>query len=128
MKKFSFSIFMLGLAMSAVAQPLDRSVRPKPGPAPTITLGKTESFTLSNGLRVFVVENHKLPTIAASIQFDIKPELEKDMTGYRSMMSDLLTSGTKTRSNDKLNAEIDYMGASIRASDESISGGALKKY
>jgi len=55
---------------------LDRSIRPKAGPAPEIKLGKTEQFTLANGLKVFVVENHKLPTIDISIQFDTKPALE----------------------------------------------------
>jgi zinc protease len=127
MKKLSLFILMSGMAVSAFSQ-LDRSKRPQPGPAPEVKLGKTESFTLANGLRVFVVENHKLPTISASIQLDVKPELEKDMAGYAAMFSELLTSGTKTRSNDKLNEEIDLMGASIRASARSVVGNSLKKY
>lgn len=127
MKKLSLVIATLSMSLAAVAQ-LDRSVRPKPGPAPEIKLGKTESFTLPNGLRVYVVENHKLPTIACSIQLDVKPALEGDMAGYRDMMSELLLTGTKTRSNDKLNEEIDFIGASIRVSDEGMSGSGLKKY
>jgi len=128
MKKITLSILTVALAFMANAQTLDRSVRPKPGPAPEIKLGKTESFTLPNGLKVFVVENHKLPTVAASIQLDIRPELEGAMAGYRDMMSELLTSGTKTRSNDQLNKEIDFIGASINASDEGISASGLKKH
>lgn len=128
MKKLIFSILTGALVLSASAQTLDRSARPKPGPAPEIKLGKTESFTLANGLKVFVVENHKLPTIAASIQLDIRPELEGDMTGYRDMMSELLVSGTKTRSNDQLNKEIDFIGASINASDDGINANGLKKH
>lgn len=128
MKKITLSILTIALALSAGAQSFDRSVRPKPGPAPEIKLGKTESFTLPNGLRVFVVENHKLPTIAVSIQLDIKPALEGDMTGYRQLMSDMLTSGTKTRSNEKLNEEIDFIGADINASDEGLFGSSLTKH
>lgn len=128
MKKISLSILALAFALSANAQKLDRSIRPKPGPAPEIKLGKSESFTLPNGLKVFVVENHKLPTIAASIQLDIRPELEGDMAGYKDMMSELLTSGTKTRSKDQLNEEIDFIGASINASHEGLSARGLKKY
>ncbi|MBS1588480.1 MAG: insulinase family protein [Bacteroidetes bacterium] len=128
MKKRTLSILSIALAISATAQPLDRSIRPKPGPAPEIKLGKTESFTLPNGLKVFVVENHKLPTISASIQLDIQPALQGDMTGYRDMMSELLLSGTKTRSNDKLNQEIDFIGATINASDEGLSAKGMKKY
>lgn len=129
MKKLALSILSLALLTTAAsAQKLDRSIKPKPGPAPEIKLGKTESFTLPNGLRVFVVENHKLPTVAYSIQLDVKPELEGDMTGYREMMSELLTSGTKTRSNDQLNKEIDYIGVNISASAESVFGSGLKKH
>jgi predicted Zn-dependent peptidase len=113
---------------TAWGQKLDRSVRPKPGPAPKISLGKTEDFTLPNGMRVFVVENHKLPTVTYSIEFAIKPELEGNMAGYKAMMSDLLTSGTKTRSNEKLNSEIDYIGARIAADHESMYGSSLKKH
>ncbi len=128
MKKIILSILTIALATGAWAQELDRSVRPKPGPAPIIKLGETKSFTLDNGLKVFVVENHKLPTVSMDIQFDIKPELEGDMTGFHDMMSELLTSGTKTRSNDEFNKQIDFIGASIRASADEISAGGLKKH
>lgn len=127
MKKIIVSIFTLTLASVCWAQ-LDRSIKPKPGPAPEIKLGKTESFTLANGMKVFVVENHKLPTISCNIELDIKPELEGDMAGYRDMMSELLLSGTATRSKDKLNAEIDQMGVSISVSNDGLNGSGLKKY
>jgi len=128
MKKIAFSIISLALVSTSWAQPLDRSIRPQPGPAPEIKLGKTESFTLANGLKVFVVENHKLPTISCSIQLDVRPELEGENAGYRDMMSELLLTGTKNRSKDKLNEEIDFIGARINASDEGMSGSGLKKY
>ncbi len=127
MKKITLSILALALCSASWGQ-ISRSMKPKPGPAPEIKLGKSESFTLANGMKVFVVENHKLPTIAVSIELDIKPELQGNMAGYRDMMSELLMAGTKTRSKDKLNAEIDQMGASINISDEGIAGGGLKKY
>ena len=46
---------------------LDRSIRPKAGPAPTININKPQSFVLKNGLKVLVVENHKLPKVTASL-------------------------------------------------------------
>lgn len=128
MKKVTLSVFAFAVALSVQAQPVNRSIRPKPGPAPEISLGKTESFTLPNGMKVFVVENHKLPTIECSIQLDIKPALEGEMTGYRDMMSELLMAGTTTRSKDKLNGEIDQMGADISVSSDEIGGSGLKKY
>ena len=128
MKKTSLCILGLAMVVAATAQPLNRSIKPKPGPAPEIQLGKTDNFTLPNGMKVFVVENHKLPVVTCSIQFDVKPELEGDMAGYQDMMSELLLAGTKTRSKDKLNGEIDFLGARINATSNSLSGYGLKKY
>lgn len=128
MKKLTLSILSIAIAISASAQKLDRSVRPKAGPAPEVKLGDAQSFTLPNGLRVFVVEKHKLPVISCSIQLDIRPELEGNAAGYRSMMSELLTSGTTHRSNEELNKQIDYIGANISASDEGIYASSLKKH
>lgn len=128
MKKVTITLLALSLSAGLWAQKVDRSIKPKPGPAPEIKLGKTESFTLPNGLKVYVVENHKLPVVAYSIQLDVKPELEGNMAGYRNMMSELLLSGTKTRSKDALNAEIDNMGADLDVSSNGIAASGLKKY
>jgi predicted Zn-dependent peptidase len=128
MRQVTLTIYTIAIAITASAQKLDRSIKPQPGPAPEIKLGKSESFTLPNGLRVFVVENHKLPVVAYNIQFDIKPELEGNATGYREMMSELLLAGTNSRSKDKLNAEIDKMGANFNVSSEGINASGLKKY
>ena len=128
MKKITLSILALAMVGASYAQPVNRSIKPKPGPAPEITLGKTESFTLANGMRVFVVENHKLPSFSCSIQLDVKPELEGDMAGFTEMMSELLMTGTTSRSKDKLNAEIDQMGAGLYVSSESMQAMGLKKY
>ena len=43
---------------------IDRSSAPKPGKAPEINIGSPASFVLENGLKVFVVENHKLPKVS----------------------------------------------------------------
>ena len=107
---------------------LDRSIRPKAGPAPEIKLGKTEQFTLANGLKVFVVENHKLPTIDISIQFDTKPALEGKAAGLAQITGELMTSGTKTKSKDELSIAIDNIGAEVNASTSAISAGSLKKH
>lgn len=128
MKKVTLSIFAFAVALSVHGQTVDRSKRPQPGPAPEISLGKTESFTLANGMKVFIVENHKLPTIECSIQLDIQPEVEGKMAGFQDMMSELLLSGTTNRGKDKLNSEIDQMGVDISVSSEALNGSGLKKY
>ena len=127
MKKYSFAVIALALTITTNAQTLDRTMRPKAGPPPKIELGKSESFTLPNGMRVFVVENHKVPIVSANIELDIKPELQGDMAGFHDIVGELLTSGTKTRSKDVLDLAIDNIGASIRADEASMFGSSLKK-
>ena len=60
MKKTYILLAILFTVLAAQAQ-VDRTVMPKPGPAPEINLNDPESFQLNNGLKVMVVENHKLP-------------------------------------------------------------------
>jgi predicted Zn-dependent peptidase len=128
MKKYFIAIIGAALlATAAQAQTLDRSIRPKPGPAPKIELGKTESFTLPNGLRVFVVENHKVPLVSVSLQLDIRPELQGSMAGFHDIVGELITSGTKSRSKDQLDLAIDNIGATIRADEESMFGTCLTR-
>ena len=62
MKTKILIISLILLTMNLHAQ-IDRSVRPKPGPAPEIKLGDYQSFEMENGLKVFVIENNKLPKI-----------------------------------------------------------------
>ena len=112
---------------AAPARPLDRSVRPAPAPAPTIKLGEIQSFQLPNGLKVYLVENHKAPTVAYSIALDIRPALEGDAAGLSNVTGELLTSGTKNRTKDQLDNDIDFIGATLNASADGIYGAALKK-
>jgi len=128
MKKIFFSIIALSAFASLEAQTLDRSIRPKAGPAPEIKLGEAESFTMPNGLKVFVVENHKLPVVSYSIQLDIRPEPEGDKSGMSGMVAELITSGTKSRDKDKFNEETDAIAAYIGASNSGIFGQSLKKH
>jgi zinc protease len=128
MKKIFFSIFALSLFTAVHAQKLDRSIRPVAGPAPEIKLGDAESFTLPNGLKVFVVENHKLPAVTYSIQLDVRPQPEGNKSGMNGMVGELVTSGTKTRNKDKFDEETDFISASIGASSQSIFGHSLTKY
>lgn len=130
MKKFLVStLLLLSVVVSAQKKDheLDRSKRPAPGAAPIIKLGDIPSFQLPNGLKVFVVENHKLPTVSYSIVLDIDPELEGEAAGTSAIAGELLTSGTKTRSKDKLDSDIDFIGATLRASATGLYASSLKK-
>lgn len=128
MKKIILSIISIVLLQQVEAQDIDRSIRPKAGPAPTVNFGEAKSFVSSNGIKVFVVENHKLPRVSYSIDFDIKPALEKDMIGMAGMVGDLITAGTTTKSKDAFNKAIDEIGGTISVGNDGIYLQSLKKH
>jgi len=109
-----FSIIFLSLMMAAtLTAQLDRSQRPQPGPAPVIQLGDFQTFKLSNGLQVIVVENHKIPVVSFQITLDVDPVLEKDVKGYVDLAGSLMREGTKNRSKQQIDEEIDFIGANL---------------
>jgi len=92
---------------------LDRSIQPKGGPTPKIKLEKPQEFKLKNGIKVLVVENHKLPRVAYSLSIDNRPIIEGDKAGVTSLLGSILGNGTTTISKDEFNEEIDFLGASL---------------
>lgn len=128
MKKYLFFAFGIVCFIQSTNSQVDRTKAPVPGPAPKIQIGKYESFTLKNGLKVFVVENHKLPVVAYNLVFDNDPVLQGDKVGYVDMVGELISRGTKTRTKEQLDEEIDFIGASISASSDGMYGTSLKKH
>jgi len=128
MKKFILHIAaVLMIGSSAYGQTIDRSIRPKAGPAPLLQMGTAQSFVSSNGIKVYVVENHKLPSVSYSIDFDIRPEVQGDMVGFQDFIGELLTAGTKTKSKDQFNQELDMLGATLNIGNGGIYMQTLKK-
>ena len=128
MKNKVFVLMLILITASLSLAQLDRSKLPQAGPAPEVKIGNAESFVLSNGLKVYVVENHKLPSIAFSLVVDIDPIVEGKNAGYISTAGQLLRTGTKNRSKDKLDEEIDFLGADLATSATSIYASGLSKH
>ncbi|MFN4255931.1 MAG: M16 family metallopeptidase [Saprospiraceae bacterium] len=105
-----------------------RKNAPKPGPAPSINIGKAETFTLENGLKVIVVENHKLPRVSFQIFVDADPVLEKSAVGYVELMGELLSKGTATRTKAQIDEEVDFIGASLGTSERGVTGECLSRH
>ena len=126
--KSKIILFLIIILFSSTAAQLDRSVRPQPGPAPEIKLGDYETFELENGLKVFVIENNKLPKVNFSLLTVRDPIMEGDSKGYISFSGDLLRRGTKTRSKEEIDEQVDFIGASLNTGGTSISGSSLKKH
>ena len=114
------------LTTAAIAQ-VDRSKQPEPGPAPKINLGQPAEFTLNNGLKVLVVENHKLPRVSASLIIDNKPHSE-EKPATSDLVASLMGTGTENISKDEYNEEIDFLGANINFGAERVYASSLSKF
>ncbi|WP_345268517.1 insulinase family protein [Nibrella viscosa] len=127
--KHTFMAASLAIVVTTgFAQKLDRTKLPADAPAPVIRLANPESFTLANGLRVFVVQNNKLPRVAFNLLLDYEPILEGDKAGYVSIAGELLKTGTKTRTKDQIDEAVDFMGATLNTSPTGIYAASLKKH
>ena len=127
-KIIALAVLFLATTTGIQAQQIDRSQQPKAGPAPEINLGQPETFTLKNGLKVLVVENHKLPRVSMTLTMDNPPHLEGEKAGVSTLMGAMLGEGTKDIPKEKFNEEVDYLGASVNFFSRGASANTLSKY
>ena len=127
MKRLYIFVLLTGFCFSAFAQ-LDRTKVPTPGPAPEIKIGIPEKFELKNGLKVIVVENHKLPRVAFNLVLNFEAIKEDEKAGYASMAGDLLRTGTTTKTKSQIDEEIDFIGATLNTSASGVYAASLTKH
>lgn len=127
MKKY-IVLTVLSLFMAVSHAQIDRTKQPQRGPAPEINLKEPARFELMNGLKVMVVENHKLPRVSIHLAIDNPPILQGDKAGVSDLTSSLMGKGSKTISKDDFYEEVDFLGASISVGSQSASASSLSKY
>ena len=81
MRKIFIIILSVFINTNFISQDIDRTKAPEPGIAPEINISKPNKFELENGLKVFVVENHKLPKVSFQLTVDMDPVIEKGHVG-----------------------------------------------
>jgi predicted Zn-dependent peptidase len=129
MRKILFLIIGAAFSLNMMAQTqIDRSKQPKPGPAPTITIKDPFIEKLPNGITLIVVENHKLPKVAATFSIDRGPIVEGKKAGVNGMMGGMLGEGTTKNPKDKFDAAVDQMGANVNLFESGGSVSALGRY
>ena len=126
--KYIYVILIAVLSVTGVQGQVDRSQMPKPGPAPEVNLKEPQSFALKNGLKVLVVENHKLPRVSIQLTIDNPPVLEGNIAGVSSLTGSLMGKGSKNISKDDFNEEIDFLGARMSFNSQGAYASSLSKY
>lgn len=126
MKRIYLICFYALLVLNVSAQ-VDRSKKPAAGPAPVINFETPKSFVLKNGIKVMVVEDHKLPIVSASFSMTRTPQLYKDKNGVNTFISAMLSEGTTKRSKAEFDEAVDLLGATVNAHASGGYATALSK-
>ena len=105
-----------------------RSKAPVAGPARPIKIGTSTQFTLANGLKVIVVENHKIPQISYRLTIDKDQMLEKEKSGLYAIAGSLLATGTTSKSKSDIDEAVDYIGANLSTDPDGGFASSLTKH
>ncbi|WP_321472406.1 pitrilysin family protein [uncultured Paludibaculum sp.] len=105
------------LSVAKPAPPAKPKMTPPPPTAPRpYEFPKVASKTLPNGLKVFVVEDHRLPLVSASLQILAGGAYAApDKAGLANMTASLLHEGTTHHSAQELAKLADNVGGSLSA-------------
>ena len=104
---------LVGVDVKAQQAP-DRSHPPAIGPAPSLKLPPVERRTLSNGLQVWVIGVHKVPTV--HLELAVRAGIAADPArkfGVASLTADMLDEGAGSRSALEISDAIDFLGAEL---------------
>ncbi|MFC0779690.1 insulinase family protein [Flavobacterium sp. HJSW_4] len=119
--------FLILIFLTGTMQAQDRP-QPKPGNAPVVNIKKPQTFVLSNGMKVLIVENHKLPRVSFTLTLDNAPFTEGNKKGVDELTSSLIGNGTKKTTKEAFNEEIDFYGANINFTSQGAYASSLSKY
>jgi len=120
-------LIVFGLFHGLIAQDF-RAHAPEPGPAKPIEIASPDQFALDNGMKVILVENHKIPVVNFQLFINRDPLVEGEFAGFSTMAGDLLATGTTSRTKAEIDAAIDFIGASMTTSSTGAFGSTLTKH
>ena len=93
-------------------------------PLRDVEIPKVDKFTLPNGMRVYLLENHELPLISGRALVKAGNLLDpKDKTGLSDLTGGMIRSGgTKSKTQEQLNEALEGIAASVESSIGETSG------
>jgi len=102
----------------------DRSKMPAIGPDPSVKIPQVWTSSLTNGMKVWGIQQRELPLIQYSIVIE-GGHMAEDISkaGLANLVASVMNEGTKTKTSEELEEAIGLLGATIRfsASNEAIS-------
>lgn len=100
--------------LTAAKDTLDRTQHPQPAPEPVFNPPSIQRAKLSNGIEVFLAEDHKLPLVQVGLILKSGWAGDPaDRPGAASLTSELLDEGTPTRTALQISEEAQTLGADL---------------
>lgn len=132
MKRIIIVFYILFSYVLNAQDSIDVSKKPEPTEAKEFEFPKYTEKQLSNGLKIFIIEDHDQPTIGFRFLIPGGSSVDGDKPGLASLTAGLLTKGAGHLSSFTISNILDSLGASINAKDNDdmifISASGLKKY
>src|SRR5260370_11258960 len=93
-----------------------RRTMPAPLAPRPLNLPEASETTLSNGLRLVIVEDRRLPLLSVRLAFRTGDSYDpEDQPGLSDMMTHLINEGTETRTSKQIAEEVERLGATLSA-------------
>ena len=97
----------------------DRNKQPDMGASPTVKFPASNQFTLSNGLKVALVERTVIPAVTMSLVINAGYAADQfQLPGTASFVGDMLVEGTKTRSSIQISDELQDYGSTLTSGSD----------
>jgi zinc protease len=116
MRTAKATLAVLVVSMTLSCQKIDRTKPPETGALPSFKLPATFETTLSNGLRLVLVNDGRFPQVTLRLGFEPGAKSDpKDLPGLAEAAGALLTEGTTTRPSKQIAEELAEMGGALKA-------------
>ncbi len=117
MSRLAFALWILLLfSQVALGQKIDRTKKPEAGPAPAASFPDFKEAVLSNGLKVFIIESDRKPTITVRLLVKAGDFFDGEKPGVADFTAELLGRGSPKRKASDFAREADKIGAEYSAS------------
>jgi len=130
MKKLLLTL-LTTFAVSAFGE-IDRTKKPEPAPAPAASFPDYKTEILPNGLKVFIIEDDRKPTVTFRLVIRSGSIFDGAKPGTADFVADLLNRGTAKRDAATFALETDSIGVAIESDagpdSISVSAAGLTKY
>ena len=103
--------------LSTASTSLDRTTMPGASSSPSFSPPVPTRATLSNGMKIVIVEKPGLPVVAQGLLIRAGGITDPaDKPGVASLTATMLSEGTTTRTSQQISDEMEFLGSQVRAS------------